>query len=894
MKRTLLPLLLCVSLLLGALVCFTAAAQDFEAAPSFIYNFTDPALTKSFKSLSNLTYKMEEGEYCHFNALANDPSMGLPAPDIQVGQADYLVIEYRTTTDVMGEMYIARTDGVIYSQDPASHLEWDWNPDGEWHKLIVHCQAWADVDDVYFTDFRFDPLHAHSGIQDGDTIDLRYVAFFDSEQKAKDFDFAAYQEYLAQQDKIQQDQQTLPKTEWPDPEFSDNAPTVDDNYAGTLHITYSDDGKYATVSYGTGENAVTYTVPNNEVNLFGGYAGTDDLDRSLFDSSQVGVVNEDHDVGIFYFLWHGQHGDHGQQNMQQIIDQAGADAGNVNNPLWGDVHTWHFWNEPLYGYYYIEDEWIMRKHVELLMNAGVDFFFFDTTNNSTYASMALQLMEILHEFNEQGYDAPEVMFYTNTDAEIRVKQIYEEIYEPGYFPDTWYMIDGKPAIVAPYEANINDFFTIKLNQWPTEDMKPNGWPWMDFEWPQNVYLDDKGNPSVINVSVAQHSGSVCFSDSAIYGNTDNLGRSFSEARNNAFVRKNYFKKLEKDPDLYKQGLNFQAQWDRAIQADVPYVLVTGWNEWIAQRQNYPEKIGFVDCASNEFSRDIEMMKGGYFDNYYMQLAFNIQRLKGTAPIIVQDARNAVNVTGSFDIWDKVQVTYTDPMGDTIDRNARGFGRVTYTDTTGRNDIVASKVTADTKNVYFYVQTNEYITMYDNDTTWMQLYLSTGNDGWYGYDYVINYSAKDEFTTTVARYNGTDGAYAYEVIGEVSYRAKENEMMIAVPLEMLGITNPLGIKFQFKWVDSESKITTMEQFYTEGDIAPLGRMNYTFQNCIDPATAEQFVPTVTPDESVTETDGEQTTDQEQTGGCKSAVGGTVMLIALAALPFTFTYSKKKKQ
>ena len=185
-------------------------------------------------------------------------------------------------------------------------------------------------------------------------------------------------------------------------------------------------------------------------------------------------------------------------------------------------------------------------------------------------------------------------------------------------------------------------------------------------------------------------------------------------------------------------------------------------------------------------------------------------------------------------------------------------------------------------------------MYDNDTTWMQLYLSTGNDGWYGYDYVINYSAKDEFTTTVARYNGTDGAYAYEVIGEVSYRAKENEMMIAVPLEMLGITNPLGIKFQFKWVDSESKITTMEQFYTEGDVAPLGRMNYTFQNCIDPATAEQFVPTVTPDESVTETDGEQTTDQEQTGGCKSAVGGTVMLIALAALPFTFTYSKKKKQ
>ena len=896
MKRTFLPVLLCLSLLLGAMTCITATAQEFEALPSFIYDFSDPELATGFKSLANLTYKTVDGEYCQFKAAANDPSMGLPTPDIQVGQADYLVIEYRTTVDVMGEMYIARNDGVNYSQDPASHLEWDWIADGEWHKLVVHCEAWADVENVYFTDFRLDPLHAHTGINNGDTIDLRYLAFFDSEQKANDFDFAAYQEYTASKEKEEEEGKTLPKTEWPDPEFVQNAPTVDDNYAGTLNITYSEDGKYATISYGKGENAVSYTVPNNEVNLFGGYAGTDDLGRNLFDSSQVGVVNEDHDVGLFYFLWHGQHGDQGQQNMQQIIDAAGADVGNVNNPLWGKVHTWHFWNEPLYGYYYIEDEWIMRKHVELLMNAGIDFFFFDTTNNSTYATMALQLMKILHEFNEQGYDAPEVMFYTNTDAEIRVRQIYEQIYEPGYYPDTWYMIDGKPAIVAPYEANVNDFFTVKLNQWPTEDVKENGWPWMDFEWPQHVYVDDKGNPSVINVSVAQHSGTACFSDSAIYGDNSNLGRSFNADKNNTFTRQSYFKNLKKNPDLYVQGLNFQAQWDKAIEADVPFVLVTGWNEWIAQRQDYPEKIGFVDCASNEFSRDIEMMKGGYFDNYYMQLAFNVQRLKGASPIIVQDARNAVNVTGSFDIWDQVLVTYTDPMGDTIERDAFGFGKVRYTDTTGRNDIVASKVTADTKNVYFYAQTNEYITMYDNDTSWMQLFLDVDCDaetGWYGYDYIVNYSAKDEFTTTLARYNGTDGAFSFEVVGDISYRAKENQMMIAVPMEMLGISNPNGIKLQFKWADSESKLTTMEQFYTEGDIAPLGRLNYTYQNCIDPKTAEPFVPTETETEEVDSDVTEQESEQEQSGGCKSLVGGTMIVVMLAALPFTVCSYKKKK-
>ena len=123
------------------------------------------------------------------------------------------------------------------------------------------------------------------------------------------------------------------------------------------------------------------------------------------------------------------------------------------------------------------------------------------------------------------------------------------------------------------------------------------------------------------------------------------------------------------------------------------------------------------------------------------------------------------------------------------------------------------------------------------------------------------------------------------------------MMIEVPMEMLGLTNPTGIKFQFKWADSESKITTMEQFYTEGDIAPLGRMNYTFQNCLDPEKAEQFVPSTPATEQETSdapaTDApatEQGTEAEQ-GGCKSTVSTAAFLIALAFVP-CFVFKKKK--
>ena len=117
------------------------------------------------------------------------------------------------------------------------------------------------------------------------------------------------------------------------------------------------------------------------------------------------------------------------------------------------------------------------------------------------------------------------------------------------------------------------------------------------------------------------------------------------------------------------------------------------------------------------------------------------------------------------------------------------------------------------------------------------------------------------------------------------------MMIAVPLEMLGITNPNGIKFDFKWADSDSKITTMEQFYTDGDAAPLGRLNYTYQNCIDPEKAEQYVPGA---EQTSEPAGDESTtagDETKPGGCKSAVGSTVILIGLAILP-CLTFKKKK--
>ncbi|MBE6652696.1 MAG: hypothetical protein E7610_04685 [Ruminococcaceae bacterium] len=661
-----------------------------------------------------------------------------------------------------------------------------------------------------------------------------------------------------------------------------------DSYEGTLQYTPSADGSTVTISYQLNGETVSYTVPANDNYLFGGYAATDDLGRSLFDSAEVGSYHAERNVGIFYWIWHGWNADHGVYDLQKIIDELGMEAAaDLNNGRYGGWGADHWFAEPLYGYYYTDDEWVLRKHVELLTNAGVDFLYFDTTNGEAYLERAITLMGILHEFNEQGYDAPQVVFYTNTAYGEVVKELLNGIYRKNVYPDTWYRIDGKAVIITPegYRAPTG-LFTDVESQWPNTEYVPSiprGWPWIHFEWPQQMTYDENGAPFAINVSVAQHSGTVCFSDSSLKGNYTNRGRSFVNPDNipssdkEAFdtVLKNAYDAWVADPSRSNYGYNFQAQWDYALSTPVPTILVTGWNEWIAGNWAC-----FVDTASVEYSRDCEMMRGGYFDNYYIQLMYNIQKAKGTAPMIVQDACYTMDVTGDFDQWDSVVVTYTDPQGDTVDRDGKGYGGLHYTNTSGRNDIVAAKVTADTKNLYFYVQTHEAMTAADTASSWMQIYLNADREttGWYGYDFIINHKAKDADTTTVAKYNGNE----FETLGEVSYRVEGNQIMIAVPLEMLGIEGYKEINVEFKIADSETVYDEMEDFYCDGDAAPLGRLNYIFQNYIPGVSQITYPEGETVASTTSEVTGSASTTNNTSVGHSGDSGCSSVTLSAAAM------------
>lgn len=104
----------------------------------------------------------------------------------------------------------------------------------------------------------------------------------------------------------------------------------------------------------------------------------DRLGRELPDISQAGALRKDRYVGMFYFLWLGEWNEQfeadGPFDVTEIL-KAHPDAGqHPEGAEWGPWTAPHHWGKPLYGYYFTQDEWVMRKHIEMLAVSWSGFF----------------------------------------------------------------------------------------------------------------------------------------------------------------------------------------------------------------------------------------------------------------------------------------------------------------------------------------------------------------------------------------------------------------------------------------------------------------------------------------------------------------------------------------
>ncbi|MGE9314559.1 hypothetical protein ACLOAU_23080 [Niabella sp. CJ426] len=578
----------------------------------------------------------------------------------------------------------------------------------------------------------------------------------------------------------------------------------------------------------SGQNKKGYLQLKTEQSMFR-LAATDALSRSFGPAG--GKQAKEKTVGIFYSLWLGQH-QSGQKNVYDIqkLSETNPEALNdVKGRPESPLNEFHFWGEPLYGYYNMSDPWVVTRHVELLTNAGVDYLCIDATNRVLYEEPVKNLLRVLTMFMEQGFKAPKIVFYTNSFSGTTVDDLYNRFYKSGTYDHLWFSPGGKPMIIGITEKNgkasdmtkyngftdfvkpaMQQYFDVRESQWPNGDYNPASIPWMSWQYPQ------WNHNGTVAVPVAQHSHSV-IAASAMHPES-------SRGYNNAT------KQIEKD---WNAGANFQTMWDAVFQskAEINHVLVTSFNEWMAIKYanaHGHDKVFFVDVYNHEFSRDIEMMRGGYQDNFYLQLARNIRRfkLKGNPPLGYIEKTIDIS-KGTDNQWKDVRAVYTDVAGDAMSRNfSNATGTQVYRDSSNRNDIIEIKVAHDKQFLYFRVTTAAPVTAYNQrDVNWMNILIHTKKTGsnFAGYQYIVNRKPITTKTTSVEK---SSGGYNWESSDSAGYTIKHNIMQVAVPLDAVGLT-PNNVSFEFKVADHVTKYDDIMDYYITGDSAPIGRMNYAY-------------------------------------------------------------------
>ncbi|MDR3267501.1 MAG: hypothetical protein LBT83_00315 [Tannerella sp.] len=624
------------------------------------------------------------------------------------------------------------------------------------------------------------------------------------------------------------------------------------------------------------------------------WVATDALGRAMPGMSETGLLKNDQRrvVGIFYITWHSDN----MANISRVGDitkllAKDPDARlDTNHPAWGGTgyEPWH-WGEPEEGYFLSRDEYIIRRDISMLSDAGVDVLVMDVTNAIQYWSEWETLFAVMQEMAAEGNKVPKFCFWAfNMGVFSVVQNLYEKIYKQDKYRNLWFYWDDKPLLLcrffypqpekdtpnyAPsanpnydpdaalnprnphygnpdytseiytgYTAEVREFFTMR-SMWDgylcgsprcvgTEDYWTFVYHFQDKAvsglTPDELVSRHKGVKEQMAVSPAQHPAS-------------GVGKSWSRNAGEPELNQ-YDMPVEayvpwmgdtvKYPEKY--GIYFQERWDEALVANPQFVFLCDWNEWthgkwttdkvfLGRNSNF----FFWDQYNAEFNRTLQPMKGGYSDNYYMQMAQNIRRYKGVSPVPDFHGFEKVVINGDFNDWQPVADVFRDTKGDIVHRDYDGYAGLRYTNTSGRNDILTVKTTVDEHNLYFYAATDTPLTP-STGKNWMLLLIDADNNhetGWNGYDFIVNKQVDTDRMTTVMKYTGNTKS-PWKKVAQAPFRYVGNQLELAILRKTLGLTEN-QFTFDFKWSDNPKDLDDIISLCTSGDTAPNRRFNYRF-------------------------------------------------------------------
>lgn len=408
----------------------------------------------------------------------------------------------------------------------------------------------------------------------------------------------------------------------------------------------------------------------------------DALGRTTPTIEEVGSVKNDQRrvVGIFYITWHTQNlaklPSPYKSDVSKILSNAPEARLDANHPAWNNSWSLH-WGEPETGYFLSQDEYVIRKDMSELVDAGIDVIILDVTNAVHYWDEWEVLFTTMKKMKLEGNQVPKFCFWSfNGNSITVVQKLYEEYYQKGRFSDLWFYWDGKPLLLynstpdvdangtniksenpnydpdaktnplnphygdpeyteeyyQDYTKAVKDFFTFRCMWWGYYKWNGKRYIGTEDNWSFGYDLGDKdvqklkpeelvslhnGIREEAAVTPAQHPSSL-------------IGKSWT--RENGEPQLNEYDlpvptyvpwlgKTVEHPEAY--GIYYQERWDEALMVNPQFIYLNDWNEWTAGRYQTPETL-----AALNFMRRGKDAQYFFVDQYNAEFNRCIQPMKG--------------------------------------------------------------------------------------------------------------------------------------------------------------------------------------------------------------------------------------------------------------------------
>lgn len=291
---------------------------------------------------------------------------------------------------------------------------------------------------------------------------------------------------------------------------------------------------------------------------------------------------------------------------------------------WGGSDTWDL---PLYGTYCSDDEAVIRRHGEMLRDAGVDFVFVDWSNNTEYDPATMREhradFRMIEEATDKLFDvwatiegAPKICIFVgpghNGPATIdsgahqaKVDQVWNDYVANPDRADMYFHYDEKPLLIC-YGATPNQYTDTPEKLWDDDRYTVR---WMTGYVGQQPNLFRPGNLESRGFWSWEERGAQTYT---VYNDmVEAVTVSAATRSQGAESTTGYI------PEAGRQnGATLKKQFQRACDLGARIVIIVSWNEWTTGEQ-----------PSAEVSKDMEpsVIHGTF---YYDLMREQIKKFKG--------------------------------------------------------------------------------------------------------------------------------------------------------------------------------------------------------------------------------------------------------------------------